>query len=307
MRKTISTALTAALFSPVVMFAACISGGTIDGGEQVEDTLTSKLPLSEACGDCAQDALATTCAAALDACVNTPDCLDVSGCLDACEADDVACFAGCVEASAMFLELTDCVLCNTCAQECANDWTCAPNDPPDPDPQDDCGLCILTEGSPECQQLAQSCIGDDACMEGAQCIASCGLTDECVQQCTANVSDETALQLLGLAECANSDPCAEVCAAGPDDPPDPPGDPSDECLQCGQEAALNECPDQSNNCLQTEGCTELIECWTQCTADEGCLEQCAANISDEAFVAAQEVLSCALCEACPQQCGDVCQ
>jgi len=311
MRKTISTALTAALFTPVVLFAACISGGEIEKGEQVEDTLTSQLPLSPACGECAADALATTCNAQLDACINTPDCLDVSGCLEACEANDVACLAGCVQASAAFVALTDCALCDTCGQECAQDWTCGPDDEPDPDPDlQDCGQCILAESSDECQQLAQICIASDECSQAAQCVADCGLTAECAQECTQNMSDESAELLYGLYQCATTSPCAEECIGDPDDPNDPPpddGTPSDECLQCADEAALNECAEQSGGCLQIEGCLEAAQCWTQCTSEEGCLEQCTANISDEAAAAAQEVLTCALCGMCAEACGDVCQ
>lgn len=303
MRTSLSTALALALVCPVSLVVACTSEQR--GYEEVEETFTSELPLSPACGDCAQEALAGVCSDVLQECVNTPDCMDVSSCLDACSPDDVQCFAGCAAASAKFAELVDCVLCNECGQECSNDWSCGPNDPPDPpDPvPTDCAQCLLEASSDECQAVTQECVASSECVEAVNCVGSCGLTDACAQQCLANSSDEVVQQVSLLYQCAYSAPCDQVCTEGGQDPDDQPP-PNDDCNTCAQDSINGACADATNVCLQTDGCQEGLQCMSECQDpnDSDCQQACWANTSDAAIVAANGLIECAYCDACPDQC-----
>ncbi len=89
---------------------------------------------------------------------------------------------------------------------------------------------------------------------------------------------------------------------GGGDPNDPKWG-SDVCNDCLLGAADQGCGDLSAACQNDDGCLQLVECTTQCGGDQGCVEQCASNVSGESYQLWQSLVSCAVCEVCAELCS----
>jgi hypothetical protein len=272
-------------------------------------TSITQLPLSAACSACAQDALATTCAAELATCNASPSCFDVEACLVACAPQDVACFSDCAKASAQFNELTSCVLCDTCPAECNGEWQCSGNQggtgggtATSCDQSGDCASCATCAITADCGQQYAQCQANPDCNSIVQCVTGCGTDAGCVQDC-ASQSPGGAADFEPLAACVLCDACPSDCSTQAWDC----GGASSgsgggtSCDSCVINASVDQCAVQFQDCAADAECTEIVACVQQCGVSFDCAQQCAAQ-HPGGFAAFEPLAACSVCDACPAEC-----
>jgi hypothetical protein len=268
-------------------------------GNDDEESIVSELPLSDGCSSCAVDEIGSTCSAALDACVDDADCLDPEGCFGACEADDASCFAACAQASALFDDLVECVVCDACADACQGEWTCGGGGDDD-DGGDECEDDQDCNGGgdedPNCPD-GESCDPGDQPDDGTEC-------DEGDANCDPDGGQDPGCDE-GDANCDPDGGQDEPCEDGqencdPGDQPDDGGDGS-VCLGCVHEQAGGQCGDVVEACLSDESCNHVVECVHDCGHDADCGAQCAQDGENGDLVG--QVLDCVLCGPCQEHCA----
>jgi hypothetical protein len=75
-----------------------------------------------------------------------------------------------------------------------------------------------------------------------------------------------------------------------------------DCLACQQCVYLDACADAADACVMSDGCNELLMCYSECMGDPTCFETCDAAAPDEAHAALQALSDCILAQ-CPISCG----
>ena len=126
MRYAHVTALSA-LFAAA--FAACVTDEPPveqPPPEVSAETATAAFALTQQCAQCAATATQNVCGPAAQACLQDPNCANVSGCVQACPQNDPMCIAACFQAASQVMnDLADCVVCQECPVECAGLWQCS--------------------------------------------------------------------------------------------------------------------------------------------------------------------------------------
>jgi hypothetical protein len=262
-----------------VFVVACSPGsdpvtGGGDGAD--EDAVVSQLPLSEECSACAGDSIGSTCGDQLDACLDSEDCLDVQGCFEGCDPNDSGCFAECAAASAQFDALVECVVCDACADACAGEWTCGddPNDGEDGGGEDGGG----EDGGDEDGGDEEMPDDEDPCQYGGD--GDCEDEDPGEEQPPGDDEEEDPCQYNGDGDCGEGE--------------------ASECLGCIKEATDGECHELVAACLEHEGCSAVAHCVQECGQDAECAGHCLEEGMNVDYV--EQVLECALCNACADQC-----
>ena len=297
-------------FGFVVVVAACGS----DPPEAPPETAISKLPLSAACSACAQGALGSSCSAELAACANNPSCFDVESCLVACDPNDVACFSECAQASAAFNDLTTCVFCDTCTQECAGEWSCGQQPPPptDCDNSGSCASCATCATQDTCKDAYEQCSQSSECFALANCAVGCGSDPSCLTECAANASPSAIAEFEELGTCVACNACANDCSAeaqvfgcsgGSSSSGSSGGnscDNSGSCSSCASCASNGPCIQELGACFQIPECKAVVECAQGCD-DVACLDQCVQS-SGGSGPELEALLSCTICDQCSSDC-----
>ena len=292
-----------------VLAVACGSDPVVREGEP--ETAISNLPLSAACSACAQTAMSSTCSAELSACTNNPSCFDVESCLAACAPNDVACFGECAKASAAFSELTSCVFCDTCPQECANDWSCG-GQPPPPQPQGcdgagDCATCSTCAIQAECKAEADQCMATSDCASLAQCTLGCNSDPGCLTDCVGQFPGGSA-EFEQLASCVACNACPGDCAveaqvvgcSGGSSGGSSSCDNSGSCASCASCAGQSACVQELGACWQVPECQQVVQCAQGCD-DVACLDSCIQTVGSVG-PELEALLSCAICGECSSDC-----
>jgi hypothetical protein len=167
-------------FVSVLVIVGCRGIVGIEDGPPtslVPDAATCAVPFAAAGADCAQ-CLATSCCEEGERCKSAPQCGDLSGCLLACTARDIACESLCrarfpkgygVEGASL-----DSCKATHCARAC--EVTCGGY----VYAEAECGNC----GNTRCCDVATACMNDVECAMLAACERACPVADSsCLGMC----------------------------------------------------------------------------------------------------------------------------
>jgi hypothetical protein len=256
-----------------------------------------------ACGVC----VSGHCRGELTACSDDLDCRAYLDCVSRCPpregALDAACEARCPGASSPGSPLLEGVrrcwrdaaeLCATCPPEPGGgggggsgggptippelqailQQTCEPSEAADA-----CDACVESN----CCETIASCDGDPACAQYAGCLGACLTEGRAPYDCVASCAEQAPG---GLAGYAPHYACAENRCFAPGACSDTPPNACEQCLHesCGMATA---------KCSADEGCFTLRVCMFSCAGDDGCVDQCQLEHSDDSSVPLlQDQLDC---------------
>jgi hypothetical protein len=77
----------------------------------------------------------------------------------------------------------------------------------------------------------------------------------------------------------------------------------DDCTTCANRAALRVCSGAWADCQAAAGCVELTTCALGCDGDAACAAACQAGADRLAQAAFDDVVACAVCDACRDACA----